>query len=100
MPFKIFSGDDAYPNGKYLVTPIKHNGRLTAAQRHYNKKVSAVRQIVERTIGRLENRFRRLKFIQCHTASEICHYIVAACVLQNLSQRSGGEVELDFSGTK
>ena len=63
MPFKIFSGDAAYPNAKYLVTPFKENGRLTAAQRHYNKKVSSVRQRVECTTGRLENRFRRLKFI-------------------------------------
>ena len=78
------------------MTPFKDNGRLTAAQCHYNKKVSSVRQVVERTIGRLKNRFRRLKFIQCHTASDICDYIVAACILHNLCERSGGEVEFDF----
>jgi hypothetical protein len=80
----LFAGDAAYPNSPFLVTPFRNNGHLTPEQTYYNRKISGVRQVVERAIGMLKGRFRRLRSIYCHDPEDICHYIIAACVLHNL----------------
>ncbi|XP_032682473.1 putative nuclease HARBI1 [Odontomachus brunneus] len=44
-------GDSAYPCLKELIVPYKDNGHLTRAQRHYNRKLSSCRVIVENAFG-------------------------------------------------
>ncbi|XP_062578058.1 uncharacterized protein LOC134239947 [Saccostrea cucullata] len=43
-PHFFIIGDSAYPLKPYLMTPFRDNGRLTAPQRHYNRKLSTSRQ--------------------------------------------------------
>lgn len=82
--FKYCTGDSAYPLKKWLLTPFKDNGRLSAQQRRYNRALSSSRQIVERTIAQLKGRFRRLRDIYCLDMQVICDIITAACVLHNM----------------
>ena len=78
----IFIGDSAYPLSKYLITPFK--GELSRQQKEFNRVHSSVRSVVERSIGLLKGRFRRLKHIYCHNLEDICNYVVSACILHNL----------------
>ena len=59
-------------------------GNLTAAKRRYNRALSSARQCVERAIGQLKGRFRRLLNIYSEDLSHICQLITAACVLHNI----------------
>lgn len=45
---------------RWLITPFRDNGHLTDDQRKFNKVLSSVRQVVERTIGLLKGRWRKL----------------------------------------
>ncbi|XP_033757860.1 putative nuclease HARBI1 [Pecten maximus] len=77
-------GDGAYPLSRFLMTPFRDCGRLTAAQKHYNRTVSSIRQTVERAIGHIKGRFRRLRDVYCEDIEDVCHLIVSACVLHNV----------------
>ncbi|KAL3891366.1 hypothetical protein ACJMK2_003628 [Sinanodonta woodiana] len=68
----------------WLHTPFRDNGHLTAQQRRYNRAISGVRQTVERAIGHLKGRFRRLTALHCTDVEKNCHLVMAACVLHNL----------------
>lgn len=76
-------GDSAYPLRNWLITPFKNFGHLTAQQIRFNKRVSSVRQTVDRAFGHLKGRFRRLRDIPLHKLTDICKLIYAACVLHN-----------------
>ena len=67
-----------------MITPFKDNGRLTPEKRHFNRVISSARQVVERSIGHLKGRFRRLRDIYSYDIGEVCKLIMAACVLHNL----------------
>ncbi|XP_062608040.1 uncharacterized protein LOC134269867 [Saccostrea cucullata] len=85
-------GDSAYPLKPYLITPFRDNGRLTAAQRHFNRKLSTSRQTVERGIGLLKCRFRRLTSLPCFDVERTCKAITACCVLHNICILSNDSV--------
>jgi hypothetical protein len=76
-----------------MMTPFRHQAMLTAAQRRYNKKISAIRQNVERAIGLIKNRFRRLLEFNCQNVQNSCLLIMTACTLHNLCILSGEEIE-------
>ena len=95
LPDSYIIGDSAYPLTKFLITPFKENGRLTAAQRYFNRKFSSQRQNVERVICHPKGRFRRLKDIDCKRICDIVHIIILACALHNLCVLSADPVE-DF----
>ena len=78
------AGDAAYPNSRYLVTPFRDSGHLSQEQKYFNRKISSCRQVVERAIGILKGRFRRLKYIYCHDHCDVMMYITASCVLHNM----------------
>ena len=82
-------GDSAYPLKSWLVTPFRDTGHLTAAQRNYNRTVSAQRQCVERSIGMLKGRFRRLREVSMHDPADICTLIISACILHNVCIEAG-----------
>ena len=90
----FISGDGAYPNSNFLVTPFRQNAHLNAQMRQFNYKLSSCRQVVERAIGLLKGRFRRLKCIYCHSADLVVDYIAAACVLHNLCIMNNDVIEV------
>jgi len=55
-------GDSAYPSLPWLVPPFRDNGYLTPQQRQFNFIHSSTRMSVEKAIGQLKGRFRRIKF--------------------------------------
>lgn len=81
---KYIIADSAYPLKRWLITPFKDNGRLNAQQRRFNKVLSSARQVVERSIGHLKKRFRRLTEVTIHHPEEIVKTIVSGCILHNL----------------
>lgn len=76
--------DSAYPLKAWLITPFKDNGHLNINQRRFNRVLSSARQVVERAIGHLKQRFRRLQEITIHDSDEIVKTIVSGCILHNL----------------
>ncbi|KAK6191317.1 hypothetical protein SNE40_003039 [Patella caerulea] len=78
-------GDSAYPVKNWLIPPFKDNGQLTPHQRNFNYNLSSDRQVVERAIGHLKGRFRKLRDIpftdQCGDRSRlmqhICEFIIS-----------------------
>lgn len=83
-PDKLIIGDSAYPLKPWLVTPFRDNGRLNLQQRRFNRVLSSGRQVVERCIGHLKGRFRRLREIPVHKPEDIVSIIVSGCILHNL----------------
>lgn len=78
-------GDAAYPLKRWLLTPFRDNGHLTAQQRRYNFAHSSTRMVVERSIGLLKNRFRKLKtMMDIDKTDDIPEVIVSACILHNI----------------
>jgi len=76
-------GDSAYPLKPWLVTPFRDNGHLTDRQKRFNKIVSSCRQTVERAIGHMKGRFRRLREVTFHNIKDICEIVMAGCRLHN-----------------
>ena len=89
LPGGFIVGDSAYPLKSWLITPFKDNGRLTGQHRRYNRTVSSQRQAIERAIGLLKGRFRRLREIPMHDPEDICTMIVAACIMHNVCITAG-----------
>ncbi|XP_014670057.1 PREDICTED: putative nuclease HARBI1 [Priapulus caudatus] len=81
---KFIIGDSAYPVRGWLIPVIKDNGRITPAQRKFNGCLSSMRQLVERVIGHLKGRFRRLRCVHIYRAEIATKLIIAACVLHNV----------------
>ena len=76
-------GDSAYALQVYLMVPFRDNGHLSALEKRYNKLHSSTRVDVERSIGLLKVKFRRMKHLDMQLISEIPVVISAACVLHN-----------------
>lgn len=76
--------DSAYPSLPWLVPPFRDNGHLTPQQREFNFLHSSTQMSVERAIGELKGRFRRIKFFsEYREMSFIINTVVAACILHN-----------------
>ncbi|KAJ8316582.1 hypothetical protein KUTeg_005858 [Tegillarca granosa] len=60
------------------------NRHLTDRQSRLNRVLSSCRQSVERGIGHLKGRFRRIREVPFHNPEHICLFIMAACKLHNL----------------
>lgn len=76
-------GDFAYPLKQWLITPFRDNGHLTDREKTFNKIVSSFRQTVERAIGHIKGRFRRLREVTFHSIKDICEIVMAGCRLHN-----------------
>ena len=81
---KYIIADSACPLKGWLITPFRDNGHLSAQQRRFNRVHALARQIVERCIGHLEGRFRRLREITVHAPEDIVVTVTAGCILHNL----------------
>ncbi|XP_025157702.1 putative nuclease HARBI1 isoform X2 [Harpegnathos saltator] len=77
-------GDAAYPLKKYLLTPCRDYGNLTAAQRNYNHKLCTTRVKIENAFGLLKQKFRQLMQLNFLTVKRSANFIISCCVLYNL----------------
>lgn len=85
--------DSAYPLRPWLITPFRDNGNLRNLQKRFNSVLSSCRQTVERAIGHLKGRFRRLREICFHDPEVICAFIIAGCILHNLCVTHDEDIE-------
>ncbi|KAM7426577.1 hypothetical protein ABFA07_022155 [Porites harrisoni] len=82
---------------RWLLTPFKNNGHLTAVQIRYNEKNSGTRQVIERALGLLKGRWRRLKCLEMEAVEEIASVVSAGCVLHNFCLLADeGDIEQFF----
>lgn len=91
-------GDSAYPCLDYLMIPFKDNGHLSTAQKHFNKRLSKSRVVIEQTFGLLITRFRQLKFIYMRRTDLIPIVIGAACILHNIWIDNQDEIIIEENG--
>lgn len=78
-------GDSAYPLKRWVLTPFRDNGRLTRRQKRYNFVHSSTRMVVERSLGLLKGRFRKLKTqMEVDKIEDAPVIIMAACMLHNV----------------
>jgi hypothetical protein len=68
---------------RYLLTPLR--APVTAAERRYNRCQIKTRNIVERTIGILKNRFGCLFTKLRYQPEMVGNIVVACCILHNLA---------------
>ena len=93
----LLAGDSAYPLTNWLMKPFPDRGRLTAEQRKFNLKFSALRCVVERAFGMLKSRWRIiLKKIEQKTTT-LKKTVIAACVLHNICIERGDLHDADDS---
>ncbi|XP_070548887.1 putative nuclease HARBI1 [Ptychodera flava] len=83
-PGTYIIGDSAYPLRDWLITPFRDNGFLTIQQRRFNRAISSCRQSVERSIGHLKGRVRRLRELPMHDPEYVCETVIAGCIIHNL----------------
>ncbi|WAR16241.1 HARB1-like protein, partial [Mya arenaria] len=76
-------GDSAYPLSKHVLVPYRDNGHLNNTEKKFNKCHSSTRVDVERSIGLLKCKFRRMKYLDMQKAEEIPVVISSCCVLHN-----------------
>ncbi|XP_064647456.1 uncharacterized protein LOC135500138 [Lineus longissimus] len=97
---KLFSqdefliGDSAYPLRTYLMAVMKENRLLSREERVLNKKLSSCRQVVERAIGLMKGRFRRLRELYSRKVKDMCKLITCAAILHNMCILTDDEVEV------
>ena len=93
----LLAGDSAYPLTNWLMKPFPDRGRLTAEQRKFNLKFSALRCVVERAFGMLKSRWRIiLKKIEQKTTT-LKRTVIVACVLHNICIERGDLHDADDS---
>lgn len=76
-------GDSAYPNKRFILTPYKDHGNLSAMKRNFNREHSRARQSIECAFGRTVERFRRLKFLHVQKIEDGITICIVACALHN-----------------
>ena len=65
------------------MIPFRDNGHLTQNQIKFNKVQSSLRQVVERSIGLLKGRWRKLLYLDHLEVKFMVKLIMSACVLHN-----------------
>jgi len=68
---------------RWLITPFRDNGHLTDDQRKFNKTLSSLRQVIERTMGLLKGRWRKLIHIDHLDVTHATKLVMASCVMHN-----------------
>ena len=88
-------GDSAYPLKNWLIKPFPNRGHLSPQKRRFNKKLSAMRSVIEMAFSLLKGRWRLLlkKIEQSHTS--VPRRVTAACVLHNFCVMQGDSVDDD-----
>ena len=65
------------------MVPYRDNGHLTRQQIRFNEALSSQRQVIERAIGLLKGRWRKLQHLNLLSVTHMTIYVMAACVLHN-----------------
>ena len=86
--------DTAYPLKTFLQTPFKDFGHLTQEQRHFNRELCAARQVMERALGHLKGRFRRLTQFDVSDQKFPVYTVLAGCTLHNICIAQSDELLL------
>lgn len=89
-------GDSAYPLKDYLMVPFRDNGHLTRLQTNFNTLHSKTRVEVERAIGLLKGKFRRLKDFDSYYYDLLPYFIIVCCVFHNFIILNSGIHEDDI----
>ena len=87
-------GDAAYPLLINLLTPFREISGMPLHQTKYNKIHSRARQVVERSIGILKGRFRKLKDLEMVNLEMMCKVIISACCVHNIVIKSDSNERL------
>ena len=77
-------GDGGFPVRRWLLTPYRDNGHLTAVKRHYNFCLSSTRQVIERAFSLLKGRFRKLQMIDVNTVQRAVELCIVCCCFHNI----------------
>lgn len=89
-------GDSAYPLSQSMIVPFRDDGHLSAMKKRFNRIHSSTRVDVERAIGLLKTKFRRLKYLDMKLESEIPKVIASCCMLHNIIiDEEGPGVEME-----
>lgn len=91
----FLQGDAAYPLKETLLTPFKDNGHLTPEHNYYNFCHSSTRMSIERALGLLKGRLRRLKMVDVKSMGKVITVIAAACIIHNICLMSEESVDHD-----
>lgn len=99
----IFLGDAGYPLEPWLLTPYR-NPEPISLQSRFNQKHSKGRNVIERTIGILKNRFRCLLGVRgLHYGPEkaakimnICCALHNICIYYNVSNQEYDDEDIQF----
>lgn len=67
------------------MVPYRDNGRLTQAQKQFNRRLSSCRIVVEHAFGIMKQRFRQLYHCKLHNLERCVTFIHACCVLHNIA---------------
>lgn len=89
-------GDSAYPLQSWLLKPFPDNGRLTAEQHTYNKKMCRARVVVENAFGRLKGRWRCLMKRNDGDIELVKSMVLTCCALHNLCERHGEDYQHEW----
>ena len=76
-------GDSAYPLSERLLTPYRELPDIAVQERQFNIKHSKTRVDVERSIGLLKVKWRRLKHLDMDVGPLMNSVIMACCLLHN-----------------
>uniref|UniRef100_A0A3P9L387 DDE Tnp4 domain-containing protein n=1 Tax=Oryzias latipes TaxID=8090 RepID=A0A3P9L387_ORYLA len=80
-------GDPAYPLRSWLMKGYPETGNLTENQRHFNKRLSGARMMVECAFGRLKGRWRCLSKRLDVDISLVATVTSACCTLHNICEK-------------
>ena len=82
--------DSAYTLQNHVIVPYRDNGHLTVEQIFFNRVLSGVRTVVERSTGLLKNRLRYfLDKLPMRRTDLVPYYILCACILHNICLKRG-----------
>ena len=91
----MFVGDSAYPLSNWLIKPFPDRGGLSGHERAFNKKLGAMRSVVERTFGLLQNRWRITLKKNEQDLANVPQTVTAACILHNFCPLRGDNIDGD-----
>ena len=78
-------------HSRWLMTPFRDNGHLTANHSRFNSRFSSVRQTVERCNRLLKGRWRKLQFLDHLDMELMVLCIISTCVLHNFCLTHGDD---------
>ena len=87
-------GDSAYPRSHFLLLGYEY-GATNCDERVCSAYIDNARVVVEHSFGRLKNRFRSLRYLNCAT-DLTGHWILCCCILHNFIQRHDDDGACSF----